>query len=96
MIITTFEEAKQNLIGERISIENESTLTIFSEVTSIISAIEALENPEIRNGAKDNLLYVVGGNLEKTEENEHSDKIQMYIYPDTKVETLLNCLDFNF
>jgi len=93
-MIATFEKA-QKLIGERISVKRGSAEKIFSVVTNVMSVVEALENPEIRSGAKEDLLCVIGGNLEKSE-GEVSNKLQMYIYPDTEVTVLLKCTDLSF
>ncbi|MBL7045259.1 MAG: hypothetical protein ISR98_01535 [Parcubacteria group bacterium] len=93
-MITTYEEAKE-LIGERVSVERESVRKVFSVVTNVLSVVEALENPEIRSGAQNGLLCVIGGKREKSETEEAGD-LQMYIYPDTKVDKLLKCTDLSF
>lgn len=88
------EERKERLIGRKVTVINEYK-TVFREVTDIIDEKTALKNPEIRSGARDNLLYVVEGLVESTSEEyvrstlrslkSRGAKVQIYIYPDTKV-----------
>lgn len=89
------ENIKKELIGKMVEIVGESTITLF-RVTNILEAQVALQDPEIRSGVKDNLLYMIEGGLEPYSVNNKyikeavetlsvENKTMVSIYPSTLV-----------
>lgn len=63
------EAIKKKFVGEKVSVETESAVTVFRKVVDIIDSSTALKDPEIRSGVNVNkdLLYLMVGVIESIE-----------------------------
>lgn len=89
MIKKAIEYVKRGLIEtkKRVKVisDESGSITIFKRVTDVIEASVALEDPEIRSGTKKNLLYIIEGVLDFTDDKYVSEVVKSFGNEEIKI-----------